>query len=380
MTVTDLKTMRVDQVGSLLRPAKLKSAFADHLKGVITEAALRQAQDDAVREVVFNQQAHQIPIITDGEFRRAHFMESFGEVAGMELWKAKVGETIRALDDAESAAAGETRRGTDPTLHTRRPVTERLRLKRNRPLEEFEFAQRSAVSPVKVSLIDTDRICQGYDAEASRHIYSSKDDFLADVIAVEREIVKGLAQAGCRYIQMDGPSLTRYVDAASLEVMRSLGENPKKSLERAIEADNAVIAGFPEITFGMHLCRGNRQSMWHREGAYDTIAELLFNGLNHQRLLLEYDTERAGSFEPLRFVPRDKILVLGLITTKVGRIETVEELKRRVDEAARYLPLEHLALSPQCGFSSDIRGNRIPEDAQWRKLDVMIETAAQVWG
>src|SRR3990167_3373791 len=245
MTVTDLKTMRVDQVWSLLRPAELKSAFANHLKGVITEAALRQAQDDAVREVVFSQQAHQIPIITDGEFRRAHFMESFGEVAGMELWKAKVAETIRALDDAESAAAGETRRGTDPTLHTRRPVTERLRLKRNRPLGEFEFGPRIAVSPVKVSLIDTDRICQGYDAEASRAIYSCKDDFLADVIAVEREIVKGLAQAGCRYIQMDGPSLTRYVDAASLEVMRSLGENPKKSLERAIEADNAVIAGFP---------------------------------------------------------------------------------------------------------------------------------------
>jgi len=372
--------MRVDQVGSLLRPAKLKSAFASHRKGLIPEETLRQAQDEAVRDVVFNQQAHQLPIITDGEFRRAHFMESFGEVAGMELWKAKVADTIRALDDAESAAAGETKRGTDPTLHTRRPVTERLRLKHNRPLEEFQLAQRIAASPVKVTLIETDRICQGYDADASRAIYPSKGDFLADVIAVEREMVKGLADAGCRYIQMDGPSFTRYVDPASLEVMRSLGEDPEKSLDRAIEADNAVIAGFPEVTFGMHLCRGNRQSMWHREGAYDAIAEVLFNGLNHQRLLLEYDTERAGSFESLRFVPRDKIVVLGLITTKVGSVEKADDLKRRIDEAARYLPLKQLALSPQCGFSSDIRGNRITEDDQWRKLDVMLETAAQVWG
>jgi 5-methyltetrahydropteroyltriglutamate--homocysteine methyltransferase len=372
--------LRVDQVGSLLRPAGLKSAFADHLLGAIPEEELRHVQDAAIREVIAKQLAHQLPVVTDGEFRRFNFMESFGEVVGMELWKSRMAETIRALDDAESAAPGETRRGTDPTLHTRRAVTQRLRLARNRPLEEFEFAQRVAAAPVKITLIDADRICQGYDSGASRSIYADKEAFLADVVAVEREIVDGLASAGCRYIQMDGPSYTRYVDPASLEVMLSRGEDPEKNLAQAIEADNAVIAGFPGVTFGMHLCRGNRQSMWHREGAYDTIAERLFNGLNHQRLLLEYDTARAGSFEPLRFVPRDKIAVLGLITTKVERIESVDELKRRIDEAARFLPLEQLALSPQCGFSSDIRGNRITEETQWRKLDVMLETARQVWG
>jgi 5-methyltetrahydropteroyltriglutamate--homocysteine methyltransferase len=151
-------------------------------------------------------------------------------------------------------------------------------------------------------------------------------------------------------------------------------------MERSIRADNAVIADFPEMTFGIHLCRGNRQSMWHREGSYDAIAEKLFNGLKHPRLLLEYDTERAGGFEPLRFVPKGKTVVLGLITTKIGRVETMDELRRRIDEAARYIPIEQLALSPQCGFASSIKGNLLNEDEQFRKLDVMLETAVKVWG
>jgi 5-methyltetrahydropteroyltriglutamate--homocysteine methyltransferase len=151
-------------------------------------------------------------------------------------------------------------------------------------------------------------------------------------------------------------------------------------LARSISADNEIIAGFPGVTFGIHICRGNRQSMWHREGHYDAIAEQLFSGLDHQRLLLEYDTERAGSFAPLRFVPKGKVAVLGLITTKTGRVESVDELRRRIDEAARYLPIEQLALSAQCGFASSLRGNLLAEDEQFRKLDVMLETAAKVWG
>jgi 5-methyltetrahydropteroyltriglutamate--homocysteine methyltransferase len=141
-----------------------------------------------------------------------------------------------------------------------------------------------------------------------------------------------------------------------------------------------VIAGFPQITFGVHICRGNRRSYWLREGAYDAIAEQLFGSLKHQRFLLEYDTERAGSFAPLRFVPKDKLVVLGLITTKTGRIETVDELMRRIEEATRYIPLNQLALSPQCGFASEIGGNLLSEEDQWRKLDVMLEVAARVWG
>jgi 5-methyltetrahydropteroyltriglutamate--homocysteine methyltransferase len=161
---------------------------------------------------------------------------------------------------------------------------------------------------------------------------------------------------------------------------RCARRGPKGELARSIKADNQVIADFPGVTFGIHICRGNRQSMWHREGTYDDIAERLFNGLDHQRLLLEYDTERAGSFEALRFVPKDKIAVLGLITTKVGRVESIDELRRRIDEAARYLPIEQLAISPQCGFASSIGGNLLTEDEQFGKLDVMLETAAKVWG
>jgi 5-methyltetrahydropteroyltriglutamate--homocysteine methyltransferase len=197
---------------------------------------------------------------------------------------------------------------------------------------------------------------------------------------VERTIISELAEAGCRYVGIDGPGYTAYVDRPSLEAMRGRGEDPDANMERSIKADNQVIADFPDITFGVHICRGNRQSMWHREGSYDAIAERLFNGLNHRRLLLEYDTERAGSFAPLRFVPKDKIVVLGLITTKAGRTETVDELRRRIDDAARYLPVERLALSPQCGFASSIMGNLLTEDEQFRKFDVMLETAARVWG
>jgi 5-methyltetrahydropteroyltriglutamate--homocysteine methyltransferase len=169
------------------------------------------------------------------------------------------------------------------------------------------------------------------------------------------------------------------VDPDSLAAIRARGEDPMAVMERSIEADNQVIAEHPGVTFGIHICRGNRQSMWHREGHYDAIAEKLFAGLQHQRLLLEYDTERAGSFEPLRFVPKGKIAVLGLITTKVGRVESVDELWRRIDEAARYLSLEQLAISPQCGFASSLRGNLLTEDEQFRKLDVMLEVARRVW-
>jgi 5-methyltetrahydropteroyltriglutamate--homocysteine methyltransferase len=193
-------------------------------------------------------------------------------------------------------------------------------------------------------------------------------------------MLRQLMEAGCRYVGIDAPGYTAYVDGPSLAAMRARGEDPEANMERSVRADNEVIANFPEMTFGIHLCRGNRQSMWHREGSYDAIAEKLFNGLKHPRLLLEYDTERAGGFEPLRFVPKGKIVVLGLITTKVGRVETVHELRRRIDEAARYIPIEQLALSPQCGFASSIMGNLLNEDEQFRKLDVMLETAVKVWG
>jgi 5-methyltetrahydropteroyltriglutamate--homocysteine methyltransferase len=186
--------------------------------------------------------------------------------------------------------------------------------------------------------------------------------------------------AGCRYVQIDAPGYTAYVDEPSLAAMRSRGEDPMRNLERSLAADAAVVRGFDGVTFGIHLCRGNQHSMWHREGHYDAIAERLFNALPHQRLLLEYDSPRAGSFEPLRLVPKGKVCVLGLVSTKVPELETPDALARRIDEAARYLPLEQLALSPQCGFASDVVGNRITEDDQKRKLELVVQTARSVWG
>jgi 5-methyltetrahydropteroyltriglutamate--homocysteine methyltransferase len=378
-SAVDLRSMRVDLVGSLLRPQTLKDAFAKYGEGSAREVDLKDAQDEAIRDVVAKQVAHNLPIIVDGEFRRTSFMESFAVIAGVEEWQAGVKtyhEILKRTDGSESI----THRGQDPILVNRKRVTQRLRLLRNALLDDYRFAQSLTDRPVKVTLIGPDRIQQCYDSEASRSVYASTDEFLHDVVAVERQIIEQLAQAGCRYVGIDGPGYTAYIDPDSLAAMRSRGEEPMATMERSIKADNEVIGDCPDITFGIHICRGNRQSMWHREGHYDAIAEKLFNSLDHQRLLLEYDTERAGTFEALRFVPKGKMVVLGLITTKVGRVESVDELRRRIDKAARYLPLEQLALSPQCGFASSIRGNLLTEEEQFCKLDVMLETEAKVWG
>ena len=377
--IPDLDRLRVDLVGSLLRPQPVKDAFAGYGEGKAGEAELKQTQDDAIREVVAKQVAHNLPIVVDGEFRRTSFMESFAVVAGVEEWQAGVKsyhEILKRPDSGEST----THKGQDPILLNRKRVTQRLKLLHNSLLDDYRFTQNLTERPVKVTLIGPDRIQQCYDAAASRSVYASTDEFLRDVVAVERQMLEQLAQAGCRYVGIDGPGYTAYVDPDSLAAMRARGEEPMATMERSIRADNEVIANGPGVTFGIHICRGNRQSMWHREGHYDAIAEILFNGLKHQRLLLEYDTERAGGFEPLRFVPKGKIAVLGLISTKVSRVESVDELRRRIDEAARYLPLEQLALSPQCGFASSLRGNLLSEEEQFRKLDVMLETARKVWG
>ena len=262
----------------------------------------------------------------------------------------------------------------------RRPVTERLRLARNIPLEEYLFVSQVARKPAKVTLIGPDRISQRFDWQNSQAIYPSMDAFVTDVVKIQREMIRGLADAGCRYVQIDAPGYTAYVDPPSLQTMRDRGEDPKENFSRSFKADNQVLEGFEDVTFGIHLCRGNQRSMWHREGSYDDIAERLLNDLKHDRFLFEYDTPRAGGFEPLRFLPKGKVVVLGLVSTKVPQLEKIDDLKRRVDAASRYAPLDQLAISPQCGFSSDVVGNLISEDDQKRKLEVVVETARQVWG
>jgi 5-methyltetrahydropteroyltriglutamate--homocysteine methyltransferase len=252
------------------------------------------------------------------------------------------------------------------------------------PLEEYRFAQPLTARPVKVTLIGPDRIAQRYAWEdsQSRAVYPDVQQFVDDVVALEREIVRGLADAGCQYVQIDAPGYTAYLDPVTREPMEARGEDPWANFERSVAADNAVIAGFPGVTFGIHLCRGGRPGAHRRRGGYDAIAERLFNTLQHDRFLLEYDTERAGTFEPLRFVPKGKLVVLGLVSTKVATLEAEDDLKRRIEEAARHIALDQLALSPQCGFSGAMQEGveRVGEDLQWRKLELIQRVAAAVWG
>lgn len=375
-----LQTSRTDHVGSLLRPQALKDMFLKFGRGEASEAELRAAQDDAIRAVIARQIAHGLPSVTDGEFRRLNWQVSFSQVDG---WDLDSGSWKQFLASPTNLKPGETplHKGEDAVVSYRTPVTAKLRLAENVPLQELTFVKAVTAHPAKITLMGPDRVCQMCDVEGSRAVYRDADAFLADVVAIQKTMVGQLVEAGCDYVQIDEPSYTGYVDPPTLERIKARGEDPLKNLRRAVEADNAVIAGLKgRAVTGLHICRGNRASMWHREGSYDAIAETLFGGLTYDRLLLEYDSERAGGFEPLRYLRKDAIAVLGLITTKSGQVETVDALKRRIEEASRFAPLEQLALSPQCGFASGIGGNMLTEDEQWRKLDVMHETARQVWG
>jgi 5-methyltetrahydropteroyltriglutamate--homocysteine methyltransferase len=380
---TDLTKIRTDVVGSLLRPGGLKEARARFDDGAIDADALSAIEDEAVREAVRLQEDAGLDVVTDGEMRRLNFQDSFG--ASVEGYDASR-STLKVYERrVEGAAPGQ--RWEIPTLQHagtavshRRPAKERLKLAHNIPLDEYRFVSGVAKKPAKVSLIGPDRTSQRFEHESSKAVYRDMDDFLSDVVAIERQIVSSLVAAGCRYVHIDAPGFTAYIDPPSMEQMRKRGEDPMQNFSRSLKAEAAVIASFPGVTFGIHLCRGNQRSMWHREGAYDTIAERLFSELPHDRFLLEYDTPRAGSFEPLRFVPRGRVVVLGLVSTKGPELETADALKRRIDEASKFLPLDQLAISPQCGFASDVVGNLLSPDDQRRKLERVVEVARQVWG
>jgi 5-methyltetrahydropteroyltriglutamate--homocysteine methyltransferase len=387
-TMADLRNLRVDQVGGLCSPPDLRRAYDDYKRGTASEDAFDRAKDGAIRHVIARQEAIGFPILTDGELRRRNFQESFSEsVAGFEVPaedKSMEGVSLQPFARAEQnfSAPG-------PAIRTRRRVVEPLRLVRNVPLSEYQFSSKIATKPVKVTVLSPDRISQRFDWQQSKAIYPDMDAFLADVVKISRQIIRELVEAGCRYIQIDAPGYTAYVDKVSLDRMRARGEDPDENMERSIAADNAVIAGFDGVTFGIHLCKGNPRTIdpttgkvmpqWHREGHYDGIAEQLFAQLKHDRLLLEYDDERSGSFAPLRYVPKQKIVVLGLVTTKRADLESFDLLRRRIDEATQYLPAEQLALSPQCGFGG-LDSVSIPEEDQWRKFERILETARQVWG
>jgi 5-methyltetrahydropteroyltriglutamate--homocysteine methyltransferase len=390
----DLNTLRVDQVGSLVVPASVVEASERHLRGDLSASDLLAVEDSAIQDVIRKQEQVGLPIVTDGEFRRRNFQDSFGNaVSGYDtpamtgkdfrdpqLWRDPNNPGNRTEPNYEAAG---------PAIATRRAAVARLSLKKNVVLDEYKAAAAMTRQPVKVSLIGPDRIAQRFAWEKSRAVYKDIDDFISDVVAIQRQMIRELVDAGCRYVHMDAPGFTAYVDKVSLERMRARGEDPVRNLDRAVRAENAVIEGFPGVTFGLHVCRGNPrgvdaqgkvQAQWHREGRYDSIAEKLFSELKHQRLLLEYDSERAGTFEPLRFVRKRTIAVLGLVTTKSEQVESVDTLQRRIEDASRYLPVEQLAVSPQCGFSSGVGMPQLPEHVEWKKFEVLLRTAEAVWG
>ena len=379
---TIIRYSRVDQVGSLLRPQALKDAYSRHGNGELSDEELARIQDESVKSLIAQQEAQGLSILTDGEYRRLNFQDSFVESVSGFVPKIQTMQfqESRTLGGAALQRWVPDSGKTDPALQYWRPIASRLRLARNVPLREWRSASVLTDRPVKATLIATDRICENFQRQNAAGVYVGAEQYRADVIAIEREIVQQLAVAGCPYIQHDAPSYTAYVDAKALDRMRGLGIDPMQQMSQSMAADNAVIEGIAGVTFGIHLCRGNVRSMWHREGGYDAIAEQLFNGLRHHRLLLEYDTERAGGFAPLRFVPKDKTVVLGLVSTKVPELESVDGLKRKIEAASRYIALEQLALSPQCGFSSNIVGNLITEDDQWRKLELVQRVALDIWG
>jgi len=390
MNTADLNKIRIDHIGSLVRPAPLKEVFARFDRGQASKEELRAAQDEAIRDVITEQERHGYPVVTDGEFRRHSFQESFSEcVTGFDVPKnINLYYEKRDLNETPLERAEQNFEEAGPAIITRRGAAERLKMIRNLPLDEYRHAQSVAKVPAKVTILGPDRIAQRFKWESSLNVYKGLDDFVEHVVEIERQMISEVVNAGCKYIQIDAPGYTAYVDKVSLERMRSRGEDPERNLQRSIDADNALIAGFPGVTFGIHICRGNARTIdpntgklvpqWHREGSYDAIAEKLFNTLKHQRLLLEYDSERAGGFEPLRLVPKDKIVVLGLVSTKNSDMETVDDLKRRIDQASKHLPLDQLALSPQCGFGG-IDSKVLSEVEMWKKLDTIVETVGQIW-
>ncbi len=378
-----LREIRTDVVGSLLRPQRWQEARQRLEEGRLAPEAFAEIETQCVRDLIDLQERVGLDVVTDGEISRLNFQDSFGlAVAGYDATP----DTLQ-LHVQRSAGATPMQRFDMPDLANagspvsrRRPVVHRLKLANNIVVAEYKRASTLAHKPVKVSLIGPDRISQRFDHQGSKAVYADMDAFVADVVAIERQMIAGAVDAGCRYIHIDAPGFTAYADGPSLATMRARGEDPDANLARSITAEAAVVRGFEGVTFGIHLCRGNQRSMWHREGTYDAIAERLFNELPHDRFLLEYDSPRAGGFEPLRFVPKGKMIVLGLVSTKVPELESVDDLKRRIEAASKYISLDQLAVSPQCGFASDVVGNLISEDDQRRKLERVVETARQVWG
>lgn len=358
---------RADHVGSLLRPPALRQAFRDHLGGRIDDVSFTAIQDACIRDVVALQEAAGLKVVTDGEFRRGSYWGRFVErLEGFTIKPA----VFKFRDDTGHEVEFTAPYATGP-------------LKRAKPLalDEFTFLKGITGATAKITLPSPSTMhfyrCTDF---AARDAYANVDAFFADVGRIFREEVAELAAAGCRYIQLDEVAVALLCDPAIRRTVEDAGENPDRLVDLYVESLNDAVAGAPAgVTFGVHMCRGNFKGHYLGAGGYESVAERFFTGTKVNHFLLEYDTERAGDFRPLRFV-KDKGVVLGLISSKTPVLESMETLTRRVEEAAQHIDRDRLAVGPQCGFASTVAGNPLTEADERAKLALVVRTADAIWG
>jgi 5-methyltetrahydropteroyltriglutamate--homocysteine methyltransferase len=370
MTQRTTPPFRADHVGSFLRPKALLDARAQHQQGKLSKAELRTAEDAAIRDIVKFQEGLGLHGITDGEFRRTYFHIDFLEqLDGVEVHGGIATKFHRANGEVDFAP---------PVLK----VTGKVRHAKPIQLADFEFLKSVTKATPKVTIPSPTMLhFRGGRAAISKDAYPNLDDFFADVAAAYREEIKQLGDAGCRYIQLDDTNLAYLCDEKMREGARQRGENPDELPKHYAHFINEAIRDRPAgMTACIHLCRGNFRSAWVAEGGYEPVAQALLQDLKVDGYFLEYDDPRSGNFEPLRYLPQGKLVVLGLVTTKLGQLESKDMLKRRIEEAAKIVPLEQLCLSPQCGFSSTVHGNELMQEQQAAKLRLVIDVARDVWG
>ena len=372
-TTNPTPPFKADVVGSLLRPLAIHDARARQARGEMSAEALWELQRQAIEDAVALQKNAGLRVCTDGEFHRRHwFLDFIEKIDGIVFAGGLPTKFHNENGEVEFAP---------PRAETR------SKLKRTRPLAVNDFrdlkpiADRVGLMPKQPIPSPTLVHFRGGRAAIDKTAYPEMDAFFADLAQVYREDLQALYDAGCRYVQIDETNLPFLCDPALQDHARRIGETPEKLVETYVQLLNDCLRDLPaDMTVCMHMCRGNHASSWVASGGYDPIAEAVFSRINIRGFFLEYDTPRAGSFEPLRYLGKDKIAVLGLVTTKKAQLETQDELKRRIDEAAKIVPIERLALSPQCGFASTIEGNRLTVDDEKRKLALVVETAREVWG
>src|SRR5271156_1717226 len=364
--IVEVLVYRSDTVGSLLRPAYLKEARDLYASGKLGDAAFKEIEDRAVNECIELQIRAGMEVITDGEMRRyAFFGHLIDAVEGFDKYG---GWAIPFKDDKG-----------DKMVLPRPVVVSKLRRKRPLCAEEFTYLRARTKHASKTTIISAQQAAAYYDNKKSAAAYASVDAYLADLVDILRDEVAELIRLGCTYIQIDSPQYTALLDPDLREGYRQRGNDPDRLLDLSIEMDNAVIGDHPGIIFGLHLCRGNNQSRFYASGDYGPITRVFRNTKFH-RFLLEYDDARSGGFEPLRQVPEDRTVVLGLVSSKKPQLESKDELNKRIAAASIYIQLERLALSPQCGFASTIEGNLVTTADQEAKLRLVAEVAREVWG